>query len=118
MKKNNQPIVARGEIYYADLSSTRGSEQGGIRPVVIVQNNLGNKHAPTTIVAPITSRLTKRPLPTHVALNGCGLTSESVILMEQVRVIDKERIINRLGVIDEETQKKVDKALLISLGLV
>ena len=91
MRKNNEPIIYRGEIYYADLSPAFGSEQGGIRPVVIVQNNTGNKHAPTTIIAPITSQIGKKPLPTHILFNGCGIPKDSVILLEQIRTIDKGR---------------------------
>ena len=117
MKKNNQPIVSRGDIYYASLSPVVGSEQGGLRPVVIVQNNVGNKHAPTTIVAPITSRLTKKPLPTHVFIEGCGLSTESVILLEQIRVIDKQRLKDKLGVLPPDTLELVNKALYISVGL-
>ena len=119
MKKNNQPIVYRGEVYYADLSPAVGSEQGGIRPVVILQNDIGNKHAPTTIIAPLTSRLTKKPLPTHVLLpkGAVDVTCESVVLLEQVRVIDKQRLKNKMGVVSEEYMTKINKALKISLGL-
>ena len=117
MKKNNQPIVSRGDIYYASLSPVVGSEQGGLRPVVIVQNNVGNKHAPTTIVAPITSRLTKKPLPTHVFIEGCGLSAESVILLEQVRVIDKQRLKEKMGSLDGSEMNMVNQALSVSLGL-
>jgi mRNA interferase MazF len=119
MKKNNEPIVRRGEIYYADLSLALGSEQGGSRPVLIVQNDIGNKNAPTTIVAPITSKLTKRPLPTHVPVskNIEGLVCESVILLEQVRTIDKQRLKEKLGAVPSEVMEKVNKALRISLGL-
>lgn len=119
MKKNNEPIVYRGEIYYADLSPVIGSEQGGLRPIVILQNNIGNKYAPTTIAAPITSCLTKRPLPTHIPLNNYegGLPTDSVVLLEQVRTIDKQRLKQKLGVIGAETMEQVDKGLKISLGL-
>lgn len=116
--KNNQPIVNRGEIYYATLSPSQGSEQGGVRPVLIVQNNLGNKHAPTTIVAPLTSRLTKKPLPTHIKVGtSCGLVCESVVLCEQIRTIDKSRLTTKLGQVDVFTMENIDKALKISLGL-
>ena len=119
MKKNNQPIVYRGEVYYADLSPAVGSEQGGMRPVIILQNNVGNKHAPTTIVAPLTSRLTKKPLPTHILLpkGAVGATCESVVLLEQVRVIDKQRLKTKMGIISEEYMTKINEALKISLGL-
>ena len=118
MKKPNYPIVNRGEIYYANLSPSQGSEQGGLRPTLIIQNNVGNRHAPTTIIAPLTSRLTKRPLPTHVVLNAdCGLSCESVVLCEQIRVIDKSRLSTRLGEVDSATMERVDAALKISLGL-
>jgi mRNA interferase MazF len=116
--KNNQPIVNRGEIYYATLSPSQGSEQGGIRPVLIVQNNLGNKHAPTTIVAPLTSRLGKKPLPTHIIVGtSCGLSCESVVLCEQIRTIDKSRLTTKMGMVDKATMDNIDKALKISLGL-
>ena len=119
MKKNNQPIVYRGEVYYADLSPAVGSEQGGNRPVIILQNNVGNKHAPTTIVAPLTSRLTKKPLPTHVLLSkgAVSVTCESVVLLEQVRVIDKQRLKTKMGILSEEDMTKINNALKISLGL-
>jgi mRNA interferase MazF len=117
--KNNQPIVTRGEIYYANLSPSQGCEQGGMRPVLIVQNNLGNKHAPTTIVIPLTSRLTKKPLPTHILLGThCGLTCESLALCEQIRTVDKSRLTTKLGLVDGITMDKIDKALKVSLGLV
>ena len=115
--KNNQPIVNRGEIYYADLSPSQGSEQGGLRPVLILQNNVGNKHAPTTIVAPITSRLTKKQLPTHITFNGCGLPKDSVILMEQIRTIDKGRLKQKIGYLTDEKWEVVNEAIKVSLGL-
>lgn len=119
MKKNNEPIVHRGEIYYTDLSPVIGSEQGGIRPVAILQNDIGNKYAPTTIIAPITSCLTKKPLPTHIPINSYegGLPTDSVILLEQVRLIDKQRLKQKVGVIGAETMGQIDKGLKISLGL-
>lgn len=118
MKKSNEPQVLRGEIYYATLSSPFGSEQGGIRPVLIVQNDVGNKHAPTTIIAPITSRVSKHKLPTHVEV-GCegGLTSCGLILLEQVRTIDKLRLRQKVGELAPERMAEVDKALRVSLGL-
>lgn len=118
MKKNNEPVIYRGEIYYADLSPAFGSEQGGIRPVVIVQNNTGNKHAPTTIIAPITSQIDKKPLPTHILFNGCGMPRDSVILLEQIRTIDKGRLRQKMGQLPPEKIEVVDTAIKISLGLV
>jgi mRNA interferase MazF len=116
--KNNQPIVNRGDVYYANLSPSQGCEQGGSRPVVIVQNNLGNKHAPTTIIVPLTSRLTKKSLPTHIEVGtSCGLLCESVALCEQIRTIDKSRLTTKLGLVDGATMDNIDKALKISLGL-
>lgn len=119
MKKNNQPIVLRGEVYYADLSPAVGSEQGGMRPVVILQNNVGNKHAPTTIIAPLTSRLAKKPLPTHVLLpkGAVSMSCESVVLLEQVRVIDKQRLKSKMGILSDEFMADINEALKISLGL-
>ena len=115
--KKNEPIVTRGEVWYADLSPVIGSEQGGLRPVLIVQNELGNKHAPTTIVVPITSRFTKKELPTHVTMSANCLSKDSIALCEQVRTIDKRRLKTKMGAIDEETIKQLDGALEISLGL-
>lgn len=118
MKKSIYPIVNRGEIYYANLSPSQGSEQGGLRPVLVIQNDVGNRHSPTTIIAPLTSRLAKRPLPVHVVLDAtCGLSCESVVLCEQIRVVDKSRLSTRLGEIDSSTMERVDTALKISLGL-
>lgn len=108
----------RGEIYYADLSPVVGSEQGGIRPVLIVQNDIGNKYSPTVIVAAVTSRLTKARLPTHIELSrgSFGLQKDSVILLEQIRTLDKRRLKERMGMLTDDYMKSVDKALLISLG--
>lgn len=117
MRKNNEPMVYRGEIYYADLSPAVGSEQGGIRPVVILQNNMGNKHAPTTIIAPITSQIGKKPLPTHIIFNGCGVPKDSVILLEQIRTIDKSRLKQKMGCLPPEKVEVLDSAIKISLGL-
>ena len=115
--KSNQPIVNRGDVYYANLSPSQGSEQGGSRPVIIVQNNLGNKHAPTTIVVPLTSRLAKKPLPTHIEVGtSCGLLCESVALCEQIRTIDKKRLKEKIGELPIIEMTKVNEALLISLG--
>ena len=111
--------VKRGEIYYADLSPVVGSEQGGIRPVLIVQNDIGNRHSPTVIAAAITSRLDKAKLPTHITLDAasCGLTKDSIVLLEQIRTIDKRRLKDRMGAIDHESMNRVDNALSISFGL-
>lgn len=112
--------VKRGEVFYADLSPVVGSEQGGIRPVLIVQNDIGNRHSPTVIAAAITSKHDRTNLPTHIALKGgqCGLTRDSVILLEQVRTLDKRRLRECTGRIDAELQKQVDTALQVSFGLI
>jgi mRNA interferase MazF len=112
-------MVYRGEVYYADLSPVIGSEQGGIRPVIILQNNVGNKYAPTTIVAPITSCFTKKPLPTHIILDktACGLPSDSIVLLEQIKTIDKRRLKSRMGIIEGVKWEEINKALAISVGL-
>ena len=112
--------VKRGEIYYADLSPVVGSEQGGIRPVLIIQNDVGNQYSPTVIAAAITSQREKAKLPTHISLvaSSCGLTKDSVILLEQVRTIDKQRLKERMGTIPVDAMKAVDHALEISFGLV
>ena len=111
--------VKRGEIYYADLSPVVGSEQGGVRPVLIVQNDTGNRHSPTVIAAAITSQTGKARLPTHIELAGasCGLTRDSVILLEQIRTIDKKRLKERMGMLDEDAMYQVNSALSISFGL-
>ena len=109
-------IVKRGDIFYADLSPVVGSEQGGMRPVLIVQNDTGNKHSPTVIAAAITSQTGKAKLPTHIALSG-GLTRDSVILLEQIRTIDKSRLREKMGRLDGETMSKVDSAIAVSFGL-
>ncbi len=112
-------IVKRGEIYYADLSPVVGSEQGGMRPVLIVQNDTGNKHSPTVIAAAITSQTGKAKLPTHIELSGpsVGLTRDSVILLEQIRTIDKSWLKEKMGRLDGDTMTKVDNAISISFGL-
>ncbi|MBR2583654.1 MAG: type II toxin-antitoxin system PemK/MazF family toxin [Oscillospiraceae bacterium] len=112
-------IVKRGEIYYADLSPVVGSEQGGMRPVLIVQNDTGNRHSPTVIAAAITSRLDKAKLPTHITLaeGSAGLNRDSIILLEQIRTLDKSRLRERMGRIDESTMNAVDAALAVSFGL-
>lgn len=112
-------MIKRGEIYFAQLNPVIGSEQGGIRPVVVVQNDIGNQYSPTTIILAITSQINKAKLPTHVELKAetYGLERDSVILAEQIRTIDKTRLKQRIATLNEETMKKVEQALLISLGL-
>ncbi len=113
-------LVKRGEIYYADLSPVIGSEQGGIRPVLIVQNDVGNKYSPTVIAAAITSRSDKAKLPTHIELHAenCGLAKDSVVLLEQVRTIDKKRLKEKMGELTTEDMNHVDSAISISFGLI
>ena len=110
--------IKRGDMYYADLSPVVGSEQGGIRPVLIVQNDVGNKYSPTVIAVAITSQLNKNKLPTHIEVNcqDYGLSKDSVILAEQIRTIDKKRLKDRIGHIDNEIMDKVNNALGISFG--
>ncbi len=117
--KSVQSAVKRGDIYYADLSPVVGSEQGGMRPVLIVQNDTGNKHSPTVIAAAITSQIGKARLPTHIELEArsFGLTRDSVVLLEQIRTIDKRRLRERMGRVDEELMNKVDDAIAVSFGL-
>ncbi len=112
-------IVKRGDIFYADLSPVVGSEQGGIRPVLIIQNNIGNKYSPTVIVAAITSQINKNKMPTHVEMDGAkyGLAKNSVVLLEQVRTLDKKRLREKIGLADNDMMEKVDEALEISFGL-
>lgn len=111
--------IKRGEIYYADLSPVVGSEQGGMRPVLIVQNDMGNKHSPTVIAAAITSQREKSKLPTHIPLDAsrCGLAKDSIVLLEQVRTLDKRRLKERMGELDNGSMTKVDSALSVSFGL-
>lgn len=112
-------MIRRGEIYYADLSPVVGSEQGGLRPVLIIQNDIGNRYSPTVIVAAITSKIDKAKLPTHIELpaDEYGLTRDSVVLAEQVRTIDKRRLRERVGVLPGEIMGEVDEALQISMGV-
>lgn len=112
-------IVKRGDIFYADLSPVIGSEQGGIRPVIIIQNDVGNKYSPTVIVAAITSQINKAKLPTHVEISSeeYGLNKDSVVLLEQIRTLDKKRLKERIGHMTDGDMQKVDEALLISIGL-
>jgi mRNA interferase MazF len=109
--------VSRGQIYYADLDG-KGSEQKGLRPVLIIQNDIGNKYSPTTIIAIITTRQTKANLPTHVWLNDeCGLPKDSMVELEQIRTIDKTRLSDFMGTVSEEVMEEIDKAIKISLGV-
>ncbi|MDI9568613.1 MAG: type II toxin-antitoxin system PemK/MazF family toxin [Bacillota bacterium] len=112
--------VRRGDSYYADLSPVVGSEQGGVRPVIVIQNDIGNRYSPTTIVAAITSQIDKAKLPTHIEIsaNEFGLDKDSVILLEQIRTIDKRRLKTRIGHLEGEIMNKVNSGLQISLGLV
>ena len=111
-------MIKRGELYYADLSPVIGSEQGGVRPVLVVQNDIGNKYSPTIIAAAVTSKINKAKLPTHIELSAVdyGLQRDSVVLLEQIRTIDKRRLKERIGLLPENTMTMVDNALLISLG--
>ena len=113
-------IVKRGDIYYADLSPVVGSEQGGIRPVLIIQNDVGNKYSPTVIAAAITSRINKAKMPTHIELTAreYGLNKDSVILLEQIRTIDKRRLREKIGYLDGSAMGSVNDALQISFGLI
>ncbi len=113
-------IVKRGDIFYADLSPVIGSEQGGVRPVLIVQNDIGNKYSPTVIAAAITSQINKAKMPTHIeiAAEDYGLNKDSVILLEQIRTIDKKRLREKIGGLDDKLMEKVNEAISISFGLV
>ncbi len=113
-------VVKRGDIFYADLSPVVGSEQGGIRPVLVVQNDVGNKFSPTVIIAAVTSQINKAKLPTHIeiAADDYGLVKDSVILTEQIRTIDKKRLRERIGRLDDEVMDKVSHALSVSFGLI
>lgn len=111
--------VKRGDIYYADLSPVVGSEQGGIRPVLIIQNDIGNKYSPTVIIAAITSQINKAKLPTHIEISSdeYGLNKDSVILLEQIRTIDKKRLKEKIGHINDNLMANVNEGLIISFGL-
>ena len=111
--------VKRGEIYYADLSPVVGSEQGGVRPVLIVQNDVGNRYSPTVIAAAITSPKEKSKLPTHIEINSqvCGLSRDSVVLLEQIRTLDKKRLKEKMGRLDDGSMGQINQALSISFGL-
>lgn len=111
--------ISRGDIFYADLSPVVGSEQGGVRPVLVVQNDVGNKFSPTVIIAAITSQLSKAKLPTHIELNHAkyNLPKDSVVLLEQIRTLDKRRLKEKLSTIDHATMQQIDVAILVSLGI-
>jgi len=111
--------IKRGDIYYADLSPVVGSEQGGVRPVLIVQNDMGNKHSPTVIAAAITSQHDKSKLPTHIQVHAdnCGLARDSIVLLEQVRTLDKRRLKEHMGSLDSASMVRVNRALSVSFGL-
>ena len=113
-------MIKRGELYFADLSPVIGSEQGGIRPILIVQNDIGNKYSPTVIAAAITSQINKAKLPTHIELadENFGLPKNSVVLLEQIRTLDKKRLKERIGALPQEAMEQVNSGLLISLGFV
>jgi mRNA interferase MazF len=110
--------VKRGEIYYADLSPVLGSEQGGVRPVLIIQNDIGNKYSPTVIASAVTSSMTKAKLPTHIEIKSgqYGMTKDSVVLLEQLRTLDKRRLKSKIGEVDKVRMELVNRAILISLG--
>ena len=112
-------VIKRGDIFYADLSPVVGSEQGGVRPVLIIQNDIGNKYSPTVIAAAITSQINKAKLPTHIEISAkeYGLQKDSVILLEQIRTIDKKRLREKIGHLDDELMDKVNEALAISFGI-
>jgi mRNA interferase MazF len=113
-------LIRRGDIFYADLSPVVGSEQGGVRPVLIIQNDIGNKYSPTVIASAITSQINKAKLPTHIELNAksYGIPKDSVILLEQIRTIDKKRLREKVGHLDDELMEKVNEAIAISFGFV
>lgn len=110
--------IKRGEIYYADLSPVVGSEQGGVRPVLLLQNDIGNKYSPTVIVAAITSQIHKAKIPTHIELpsHNYFLPKDSVVLLEQIRTIDKSRLKERISMLDSQKMREINRAILISLG--
>lgn len=117
--RRTETHVLRGDIYYADLSPVVGSEQGGVRPVLVVQNNMGNRHSPTVIVAAITSRTTKASIPTHVSIHRMegGLKQDSTVLAEQMRTIDRNRLREYIGHLDQDQMGEIERAMVISLGL-
>lgn len=113
-------IVKRGDVFYADLSPVVGSEQGGVRPVLVVQNDVGNKYSPTIIISAITSQINKAKLPTHIEISASefGLSKDSVVLLEQIRTVDKRRLRDKIGHFNDELMKKVNEGLRVSLGLI
>jgi mRNA interferase MazF len=117
---DNPLNVKRGDVYFADLSPVVGSEQGGVRPVLVIQNDIGNRFSPTVIIAAITAQIQKAKLPTHVEIDAkrYGFERDSVILLEQIRTIDKQRLTDKITHLDEEMMEKVDEALQISVGLI
>lgn len=119
-RRVNRLIVKRGDVFYADLSPVIGSEQGGVRLVLVVQNDVGNKYSPTIIISAITSQINKAKLPTHVEISAAdfGLNKDSVVLLEQIRTVDKRRLRDKIGHFDDELMEKVNEGLLISFGLV
>ena len=118
MPRNDPSQILRGQMYYADLDPVIGSEQGGSRPVLIIQNNAGNRYSPTVIVAPITSQMKKRQMLTHIGIPPCyGLPERSMVLLEQIRTIDKRRLDNYLGCLDDDIMDCIDRAICISVGL-
>ena len=116
---NDFHIIKRGELYYADLSPVIGSEQGGVRPVLVVQNDVGNRYSPTVIAAAVTSKINKARLPTHIELSASlyGLAKDSVVLLEQIRTIDKKRLKEKMGHLDDDTMNHVNDAIEVSFGL-
>jgi len=120
LAEDNPLNVKRGDVYFADLSPVVGSEQGGVRPVLVIQNDIGNRFSPTVIVAAITAQIQKAKLPTHVEIDAkrYGFERDSVILLEQIRTIDKQRLTDKITHLDDEMMEKVDEALQISLGLI
>lgn len=119
-RRVNRVIVKRGDVFYADLSPVIGSEQGGVRPVLVVQNDVGNKYSPTIIISAITSQINKAKLPIHIEISATefGLNKDSVVLLEQIRTIDKRRLRDKIGHFDGELMEKVNQGLLISFGLI
>ena len=112
-------MIERGDVYYADLAGGIGSEQKGIRPVVIIQNDVGNRHSPTTIIAPVSSKIEKKHLPTHIQIHKRhGINKESIVMLEQIRVIDKARLIEKIDILTEKEILMMNKAMLISVGII
>ncbi len=113
-------VVKRGDIFYADLSPVIGSEQGGVRPVLVIQNDIGNKYSPTIIIAAITSQINKAKMPTHIEIKAdeFGLPRDSVVLLEQIRTIDKKRLREKIGHFNDAMMEKVEECLKISMGLI